>query len=340
MRTRALITSLLLLTAPLMSTVVNPTSALAQPAPAQPTQDEIKQATAHFTKGSELFAAKSFEQALTEFKASYAVVASPNSLLYVARSLEQLGQHRAAYAEFGKVIEQAEARAAAEPKYAPTASTARTEQTELAAKLAWLTVHVRGAGESASLRVGGELIARDAWQQPLAVDPGQVTLVVDAPPNPSVSQTVTVQAGDKREIDLDASPKPDAAAAPLAPAEQAPAASQSSSSSTLRTAAFVAGGVGVVGLGLFIGAGVSANGTYSDLEEACGNRPCPASMQGDIDSGRSMQTLANVGLVVGGLGLGAGVTLFLLSRRSSSAAETVASHLIVAPGYGGVRGTF
>jgi uncharacterized membrane protein YdfJ with MMPL/SSD domain len=112
------------------------------------------------------------------------------------------------------------------------------------------------------------------------------------------------------------------------------------SSSTLRTAAFVAGGVGVVGLGLFIGAGTSANATYSDLEDACGNRPCPVSRQGDIDSGKTMQTLANVGLVVGGVGLGAGVTLFLLSRSSSKTTEAVASHLVLAPGYGGIRGAF
>lgn len=342
MRTRAFITSLLLLTAPIVSTAAGQSTALAQPAvqPAapQPTQEQVKQATAHFMKGNELFAAKKFELALAEFKASYAAVPSPNSLLYVARSLEQLGQRRAAHAEFGKVVEQAEARAAAEPKYAPTAASARSEQAELAAKLAWLTVHVRGASESATLRVGSDVIAREAWQQPLAVDPGEVTLVVDAPPNPSVSQTITVQAGDKRDVELDASPKL-AAAPPAAPPESAPAAS-TNSASTLRTAAFVAGGVGVVGLGLFIGAGASANGTYSDLEDACGSRPCPASRQGDIDSGRSMQTLANVGLVVGGVGLGSGVVLFLLSRRSPKAAEAVASHVVVAPGYGGVRGTF
>lgn len=354
MRTRALITSFLLPLAATLTAAASPASAqpapVAQPAPAPaaqpapaaaaapPSPKDVERATAHFLKGSELFAAKKYELALAEFQASYAAVASPNSRLYVARSLELLGKHRAAYVEFEKVEAEASARAAAEPKYAPTAETARTERAEIAAKLAWLTVRVRGAGDDARVQVGGAVVAREAWEQPVAVEPGEIVVSVDAPPNPSVSQTLTLQAGERREVELDVTPK--VAAAPPAPTAAPVSAQSGDRASTLRIASFVAGGVGVVGLGLFIGAGASANSTYSDLESACGNRPCPDSRQGDIDSGKSMQTLANVGLVIGGVGLGAGVTLFLLSRSSSKTADAVASHLVLAPGYGGLRGEF
>jgi hypothetical protein len=94
-----------------------------------------------------------------------------------------------------------------------------------------------------------------------------------------------------------------------------------------------------------------ANSTYSDLEEKCAG-PCPADSQDDldqIDSGRTQQTLANVGLVVGIVGIGAGVTLFVLSLGGkSSEAKTGQAHLapvrkpelVVGPGFTGVRGKF
>jgi hypothetical protein len=330
-RTSAWITSAVLMITPALVAVVPPSTAWAQATAATPSPAAVKEATAHFQKGTDLFNAKKLDEALTEFRASYAAVASPNSHLYIARSLAQLGKAREAYAEFDKVAIEAQARAAEEPKYAPTAETAKLERDELAAKIALVTVTVSGAAPGATLRVGDQTIPEDAWGKPVPVDPGPVTIAVEAPPNAPVSQTVTVAAGDKRDVTLDATPKVAEVPPPAAPA--------SSPNKTLRTAAFVAGGVGVIGLGVFAVAGISANATYSDLKDSCGG-PCPASKQGDVDSGKTKQTIANVGLVVGGVGLGTGVALFLLSRSGSKKAEAVGSHLVVGPTYGGVRGAF
>jgi hypothetical protein len=106
----------------------------------------------------------------------------------------------------------------------------------------------------------------------------------------------------------------------------------------------VAAGVGVAGLGLFTVAGIMANSTYSDLSESCGG-PCPPDRQGDVDAGKTEQTLANIGLIVGAVGLAAGATLFVLSVTGGESEPTdegsaPSSQLVVGPGYAGLRSSF
>src|SRR5262249_40070396 len=82
----------------------------AKPAAAEPDAAAVKKATAAFQKGDELFGKKKFALALEAFKESYAAVPSPNSHLYIARCLRELNDTKAAYAEFGKVIDEADAK--------------------------------------------------------------------------------------------------------------------------------------------------------------------------------------------------------------------------------------
>ena len=121
--------------------------------------------------------------------------------------------------------------------------------------------------------------------------------------------------------------------------------------SKLRPWAYVAGGVGVAGLAVFTIAGLVSQSTYSDLEDSCGNGPCSSQDDIDkIDSGRSQQTIANVGLVVGLLGIGAGVTLFVLSLggnkseaktgQARALPPTPKPELYIGASHAGLRGKF
>jgi hypothetical protein len=153
-----------------------------------------------------------------------------------------------------------------------------------------------------------------------------------------VKRTVNVAAGERKDVAL--AP----AAAEEAPVAAAPTDADkpaSSSNGTLRTAAFVSAGVGVVGLGLFTVFGIMTNSAYSSLKDECGGGACPPSKKSDVDSAKTKQTVANVGLVVGGVGIGAGVVLYVLSRGGGKAkTETAADHLVLGPTYAGYRGTF
>jgi len=64
---------------------------------------------------------------------------------------------------------------------------------------------------------------------------------------------------------------------------------------------------------------------------------CPSGKQNEVDSGILQQTIANIGLGVGIVGVAAGATMFLLSNSSSS--QHTGAALVVAPGYIGMRGS-
>jgi hypothetical protein len=339
--------AVLVLALGLCITAVAPDALAQKPDAGQPSPQDVKKATTHFEKGNKLYEQKKYALALQEFKISYATVASPNSHLYIARCMALLGDTREAYLEFDKVVAEADERAKAPggEKYAPTRDTAKTERDELLGKLALVTVDVKNADPAGRVTVGSVEIPASDWGKPVPVAPGETEVVYEPPAGAGgapLKQSVALTAGDKKTVTLEA-------AAPTAPATPPPAAVEQTADSgsggnpKLRPWAYVAGGVGAAGLVMFTVAGIMANSTFSDLEDSCGG-PCPPDRQDDIDAGRTQQTLANVGLVVGVVGIGAGVTLFLLSRGGGASADAKTGQAriapVVAPGYAGVRGAF
>ena len=108
----------------------------------------------------------------------------------------------------------------------------------------------------------------------------------------------------------------------------------------LRIGAIAAAGVGVVGMVLFAVQGSASNATYDDLKEKCNGGPCPQEFAADIDKGRTQQTVANIGLGLGIVGLGAGAALFVLSMTKKPDTTQPQTTWLVGPGSVGVRGTF
>jgi len=86
-------------------------------------------AAARFAAGQKLYEDKSFEQALVELRASYAAAPSPNSRLYIARCLRDLGRGYEAQAEYARVIVEAADRLDA--RYDATAKAAAEEHAAL-----------------------------------------------------------------------------------------------------------------------------------------------------------------------------------------------------------------
>jgi hypothetical protein len=150
-----------------------------------------------------------------------------------------------------------------------------------------------------------------------------------------VKRTLTLAAGQKTALTVDALSGELPGGPPAPPAE--PPRTESTTS-PLRTWAYVAGGVGVAGLATFAITGIMARSTYNDLNSACGGGPCPPDKTGEISSGKTQETVANVGLVVGIAGVAAGATLFVLSLPKGSPAGSTG--LVVAPGWMAVRGSW
>jgi hypothetical protein len=329
MRTTILLPTLAFVAATLVATPAFATGVA--PSAATPAQKE--QAQARFLRGKDLYSQSKYDAALTEFNASLDIVASPNARLYAARCLREMNKPAAAYAELGRTITEARE----DPKYEKTADAAKEERAALESKLAFVDVSVSHAGPNTTLRVAGDEVRRPAWSEPVPVAPGSVDVVVETPGHPPVTNNVNVAAGEHKPLAVDAAAD---APQPVVTKPEETTVEPSNSKNTMRTLAYVAGGVGIAGFLTFTIFGLKANSTYSDLQKACPNGPCPAgSHSTDISSGRTQQTVANVGLVFGILGAGAGVTLFILSSSKPSPSQPSAA-VSVGPSYVGLKGAF
>jgi hypothetical protein len=115
----------------------------------------------------------------------------------------------------------------------------------------------------------------------------------------------------------------------------------------MRTASYVALGVGVVGVGVGTVFALSAKSKYEKGNDLCPAFPCSLTQQEARDreqfgkDGDSAKTLSMVGFIAGGVGLAAGATLFILSGKR---AEAPAAQTSVQPWVGlgsmGITGSF
>jgi hypothetical protein len=307
-----LLAALLTLTGALGAHGFSPALALADGArPGAATPIEREQAQTRFLRAKEFYDAKDFAKAEVEFRASLDLVNSPNARFLMAHCLRELGRPVEAYVELGRTVSEAREGAHEDGRYVQTAEEASAERDALAKELAFITLTVARPSASTVVRVSGVDLKRPAWSEPIPVAPGELEIVVSTPERAPVAQKLSLVAGERKNVDLDAGPEPPPKKVLLLepPKEEAPI--------SLRPFAYIVGGIGVAGLATFAIAGSMARSTHSDLDDACKGGPCPESYRDTITRGRREQTIANVGIVVGGVGLVAGLSLFLISKPSA-----------------------
>jgi len=294
---------------------------------ASPAQKD--EAGAKYAEGTDFYTAGQFEQAYSAFKASYGVVASPNSHLMMARALAEMGKNAEAYNELTKVEKLARQAAASDPKYQSTAEKAAELQGELASKVARVMFNVIGGddgGGAGAVSVDGVDVPREQWTNARAFEPGSHT--VEGSFAGAVRTTITVEmhAGGQQTVDVDVRVDDGSGAAaggsphrPSGPGDSSePGESDSGGGSgVLMPLATVAAGVGVAGFVMFAVAGSMNQSTFDDVEARCSaDNECPADVQEDIDKGETQQTIANVGLIIGAVGIVTGVALFSIHLAS------------------------
>ncbi|RYZ02870.1 MAG: hypothetical protein EOO73_30260 [Myxococcales bacterium] len=119
-----------------------------------------------------------------------------------------------------------------------------------------------------------------------------------------------------------------------------------SAKSGLRTASYVALGVGVVGIGVGTVFGLKSKSDYGKGNDLCPAFPCRLTAQQAQDresfgsDGDSAKTLSLVGFIAGGVGIATGVTLFVLSSRKTEPAAQAKVVPWVGLGSAGITGSF
>lgn len=276
---------------------------------------EARSAEVKFKAASKLYDKGEFDKAIELFQESYEIVASPNTSLMIARAYREGGQLRKSMAEFHHAVEVAEAAAEHSEKYKPALDAAKKELADLEATMGHIEVDLVNAPEGTRVVIDGDRV--DDIATPVTVQPGTISVVATSPDGRETRQQVEVSAGVTKKVRLGFARAEDPEMFFDKEGEgdepETAKGKSKSSGSTTRTLAYVTGGVGLVGAAAFGVFGTLSNSKFKDLESACTDNHCPPSRAGDINDGRRFQTIANVGLAVGAVGLATSVVLFIVS---------------------------
>ncbi len=281
-------------------------SAVAETAPAS-SSTPAKDDKARFAEAVRLYKAGSFAAALPEFEALATATGSPNAELYVGYCLNGLDRHADAYAAF----ERAARDAGSEERYAETRNAALREVSELGLRVGTLVVSPVETPDGLVVTVDGAVLDPSAFGSHRVLEPGDHHVEANANGRVPVVHDVHVDGGETKTVTL-YFPKSDGGS----PAPSA--APGGDPRSGLKIGGFVAAGVGGVGLVTFIAGGLEAKSEHDRLAKECGSTPCSdAAHQREVDRGKSWQTVANAGLVVGAVGAAASITLLYLGYRNT-----------------------
>lgn len=301
-------------------------------------------------QGKEQFDSGSYERARELFQRAYSLVPAPTIALFEGRCLMRLG--RLVEAEEALIRSARTTLAAdASEQFRTAARDAESELQALHPKIPQVNLLVSGPGANAanlSVKLDGKSVKSALIGVEGPINPGTHVFAASVPGGEEEQVTFSIGEGEHKRVELQVAPaRPSSTEArPPTTASQQPAgssvaAADKSESNWQMTAAFAAGGVGVAGIATGAVVGVLAGAQYSKAEQGCADHVCTEGSAGAaaLDSFRSLRTVSTIGYVVGGIGLAAGVTLFIAAPRQHS--TNSASVGVWVSGQGaGVTGSF
>lgn len=324
-----------------------PSSALAQPAPAQPATDAAR-ADALFQEGKVLMEQSRFDEACARLAQSDAIDPTVSTIGLLAGCHEQQGRIATAWREYQVTVKRAEA--ASDNR----ADFARERAAALEPLLPKLLIRLVSPSPDVEILRNLERVPAAELGVEVPVDPGAYEIVARAPRRQEMRMTITAREGAKVIVDVPdlkgasadvmaapAARPPPSVSAPMKatmqrkPRPKAPPAEEAGTSDKTRlSAAAVAGVVGVAGLGIGAMFGISAVSKSNEstiIRATCQGAEC--------DKGRELRegaysasTASTVSFAVGAVGLGVGLVLLLLPSSKATDAEARSGRVVrIAP---------
>ncbi|MDI1445919.1 hypothetical protein [Polyangium sp. 6x1] len=260
-----------------------------------------------FLRGRELLDQGKPAEACPKFEESARLDPSVGALLNLALCNEQLGRTATAWARYKEAATLAHA----------TGDTDRLRIAEefagkLAPKLSRLRVEATSPAAGLVIERDGEVLGSALLGDAIPVDPGEHTIEATAPGFLSWSTKIVVgKDADVKTVSVPAL-APDPSVKPVEKIDAPPAGS--SGANGLRTAAFVAGGLGAVALGVGAVFGGLASSDVGAAEPLCPGKKCNAEGFALIEGAQTKALVSTIGFSMGGAALAAGVVLFFVSR--------------------------
>jgi tetratricopeptide (TPR) repeat protein len=294
--------------------------------------------------GREAFNAGDYDTALAMFRKAYELYPAPTVVLYQARTLEKMGlliEASEAYSRTTRISVPTNAPA----QFAEAIAAAREEGAALIQRIPTLTVELRGVRPDdprMSVMLNSRPLDLTQLSQPQRLNPGTYRIVASVGSERQFDNEVALVIGQNRRVTINLGVAPD----PLGiESGIAPAGTVGAEPATRRSTpilAYVAGGVGLAGVGAGVVTGLLANGKYDDAERLCEDHRCGAGTPGldAVDAFRTWRMVSSVSYGVGAAGIAAGVVLWLTASDEVEVGQGRSLQPWGTANTAGVRGTF
>lgn len=262
---------------------------------------ETTEADALFNQGRELLERGLFADACAKFKKSNELAPAPATLLNFGYCQEQLGRMKTAMDTY--VAAQALAEKAGDPKKVAFAKERLVAATARATKLVILVAPP--IPDDLVVQRNGTAVTKAEYGRSIPVDPDEIVVTASAPGR-RPWRTVVIARGDGASVTV------------FVPPLEEP---ETSVSGGIETKRLVAIGLGIVGagtLGAGFALGLGAHSRYRDTLSQCDDAGCDPHAVDVQDSARAQGNVATVLVGVGLVTLGAGVVLWLTTKKEPS----------------------
>lgn len=248
---------------------------------------------------------------------------------------EHLGKITSAWAGFLEVAAQAKA-----TNQTDREKVARKRAAALEPRLPKLVVEVSGAPQGLEVKRDGVLIGSAAWGTAIPVDPGAHKVTATAPGKQAWETSVQTAEGKTARVsvprELPAAPVAVVAPAPASGARPAatggmttttasplegnqsfPPPVVESAGSTQRTIGWIVTGVGIVGVGVGAGFGLSSLGKRDESRDHCVVDACDATGVSLRDDAIRNGNIATIATIAGGAAVAGGLVLVLTAPKGT-----------------------
>ena len=319
---------------PTLALVALPHLALA----ADPPKTDPAAAQVLFYEARTLMQQNKFAEACPKLEESMRLDAGLGTQFNLADCNEHIGKITSAWAGFLEVAAGSKA-----ANQLDREKVARKRAQALETRLPKLVVDVVGAPTGLEVMRDGIVVGPAAWGTPIPVDPGTHKLSATAPGKGTWETTVATTEGKIVHVsiprDLPAAPVAVAPPAVIGPQLEPrrprrptatmattvvtdfPAPVVEENGSVQRTIGWVVAGVGVVGVGLGAGFGLSSVGKRNESRSHCVVDQCDADGVGLRDDAIRNGNIATIAIIAGGAAIAGGLVLVLTAPKTTDSRE-------------------
>lgn len=268
-------------------------------------EDTKARAEELFKRGLDDMLTGHYESGCPTLAESYRLDPLPGALFTLAECEAKWGRLASAYDHYQEFVARYEQmEPGRKAKQRQRAEVAKKQLDELAPDIPTLTIElVSGAPAKTVVKRDGAIVPRASLGTPLRIDPGRHTVTAQALDQEPRTYEVSLNRGEEQTLRVDPSP-------------EASDEAWAVDGDAMRTAAIVAFALGAAGGIVGTTAGLVTLVRKGTIEDNCDGTACNREGTDAADQARVSGAVSTVGIVVGGVGLALGLTLWLTAPHA------------------------